>query len=509
MFEPGLDALSHLATPAIFGALVLGVALGLITGALPAGANLPVLIVLMGFAFHLDPFIGVAIVIGHLAVAGTTDPIPCILMGIPGSASAQATVLDGYPLARKGRAGYALSVAYTASLMGGLIGATGLLLSIPVARQVLRVFGSPEFFLLGLMGIAVVGIVSSGALLRGLLAGCLGLTLALVGTDPVRGVTRATLGWEFLWDGIDLVPAIVGLFAVPEILNLVVSGTPIARDQLDRVLQGVNVGRKEGMLEAWHHKWLVMRSSLVGLFIGMLPGVGGAAAHWMAYAQARQTERGATKTFGTGDIRGVIAPESANNSIDGGILIPTLTFGIPGSGGMAVFLGFLILLGFQPGPIMLENNMNMVLFIVLCLALSNVMATLVALGFTPQLARVASVRPDVLAPMILALLAISTYQSTRDLRSFAMVGFFALLGWFMKRYGWPRPPILIALVLSRGLEKYLSLAMNTFGWGILLRPQSLALIALGLAAVVFLLRVQRDTQQAAVAAEVTAEGAAT
>jgi TctA family transporter len=273
---------------------------------------------------------------------------------------------------------------------------------------------------------------------------------------------------------------------------------------MDRMLQGVNVGRKEGIVEAWNHKWLVVRSSLVGLFIGMLPGVGGAAAHWMAYAQARQTEKGATSTFGTGDIRGVIAPESANNSIDGGILIPTLTFGIPGSGGMAIFLGFLILLGYQPGPIMLENNMNMVLFIVLCLALANVMATVVALGFTPQLARVASVRPDILGPMILALLAISTFQSTRDLRSFAMVGFFALLGWFMKRYGWPRPPILISLVLARGLEKYLSLAMNTFGWGILLRPQALILIGLGVAAVFFLLRVQKDTQAAAAAAEAAA-----
>jgi TctA family transporter len=146
----------------------------------------------------------------------------------------------------------------------------------------------------------------------------------------------------------------------------------------------------------------------------------------------------------------------------------------------------------------------MVLFIVLCLALANVMATVVALGFTPQLARVASVRPDILGPMILALLAISTFQSTRDLRSFAMVGFFALLGWFMKRYGWPRPPILISLVLARGLEKYLSLAMNTFGWGILLRPQALILIGLGVAAVFFLLRVQKDTQAAAAAAEAAA-----
>ncbi|HEY0583373.1 MAG TPA: tripartite tricarboxylate transporter permease, partial [Chloroflexota bacterium] len=293
----------------------------------------------------------------------------------------------------------------------------------------------------------------------------------------------------------------VGLFALPEIINLVVAGTPVAKERLDEMLSGVNSGRAAGIRAAIDHKWLVIRSSLVGLFIGMLPGVGGAAAHWMAYGQARQTVPGGTKTFGTGDIRGVIAPESANNSIDGGVLIPTLTFGIPGSGGMAVFLGFLVLMGFQPGPIMLQNNLDVMLFIVLCLALANVMATLVALGFTPMLAKIALVRPDVLAPLILGLLIVSTYQATNATESFLLVGFFAVLGWFMKRYGWPRPPILIALVLAKPLEKYLSLSVNTFGWSLLWRPQTVILIGLGLLAIYYLLKVQRDANRAARVAE--------
>jgi TctA family transporter len=493
MFEAGLDAALRFGQPMVIAGLLFGVACGLISGALPAGANLPVLVVMMGFAFQLDPFVAVAVVIGNLAVGGTTDPIPCILMGIPGSSVAQATVLDGYPMARRGEAGRALAAAYMASLIGGVIGAIALLFSLPVAREVLKLFGSSEFFMLSLLGIAVVGIVSSGALTRGLLAGALGLALAMVGTDPIRGVPRATLGIEHLYNGINLIPVVVGLFAIPELLNLVIGGTPIAQADLDQALRNVNIGRKQGIMDVLNHKWLVVRSSLVGVFIAMLPGVGGSAAHWLAYAQARQTEKDGIKTFGTGDIRGVIAPESANNSIDGGHLIPTITFGIPSSGGMALLLAFLILLGFQPGPSMLTKDLNIVLFMVWCLVVSNVIATLVALWFTPTLAKIAMVPPNVLVPIILPLLVLSTVMGTNELENLWVVAFFGALGWFMKRYGWPRPPILIAIALSRSLEKYLSLSLNTYGAEMFLRPQVIAIVILAGLAVWYTLRLQRNT----------------
>jgi putative tricarboxylic transport membrane protein len=493
MLEAGLDAALHFGQPLVLLGLIFGVACGLISGALPAGANLPVLVVMMGFAFQLDPFVAVAVVIGNLAVNGTTDPIPCILMGIPGSSVAQATVLDGYPMARRGEAGRALAAAYMASLIGGVIGAAALLLSLPIAREVLKLFGSSEFFMLSLLGIAVVGIVSSGAFTKGLLAGALGLTLAMVGSDPVRGVPRATLGIEHLFNGINIIPVVVGLFAIPELLNLVIGGTPIAQSDLDRALANVNTGRRQGIMDVLQHKWLVTRSSLVGVFIAMLPGVGGSAAHWMAYAQARQTEKDGVKTFGTGDVRGVIAPESANNSIDGGHLIPTITFGIPSSGGMALLLAFLILLGFQPGPTMLTRDLNLVVFMVWCLVAANVIATIVALWFTPTLASIAMVPPNVLVPIILPLLVLSTVMGTGELENLWVVAFFGALGWFMKRYGWPRPPILIAIALARSLEKYLSLSMNTYGFDMFLRPQVLAILAFAALAVWYTLRLQRNT----------------
>lgn len=494
MLEAAASALQHLFTPLPFLALVVGTIFGLISGAMPGG-SLPFLVVLMGFAFHLDPYVAIPLAIGHMAVTATTDAIPCILMGIPGSASAQATILDGYPMAKQGRAGEALAAAYFASLLGGIIGAIALAASLPVARALLRLFGSPEFFLMGLIGIAMVGVISSGALVKGLLTGALGLAIAMVGFDPISGVPRATFGIQYLWDGLPLIPVVVGLFAFPEFLDMVISDSPIARERLDLLKDNVGRGRAAGIKAVLHHKFLVLRSSLIGVFIGILPGVSGNTAHWLAYAQAMQTEKGARETFGRGDIRGVIAPESANNSVDGGDLIPTVTFAIPGSGGNAVFLGFLILLGFQPGPRMLSEHLDVLLLMVWSLALANIIATAVALYFTPLMAEISVVRPNVLVPIVVAMLTISAFQATRSMGDLVVVAAFSVLGWFMKRFGWPRPPIIIALVLARPLEKYLWLSVNTYGWAMLARPQFVVMLALAVLAVLYSLWAQARARE--------------
>jgi TctA family transporter len=504
LIDAYIDAAGKLFTLWPLLALAGGVAIGLINGALPAGGSIPLLIILMGFAYGMDPYVAIPLVIGAMAVNGTTDPIPCILLGIPGSASAQATILDGHPLARQGRAGYALSAAYASSLIGGLIGAAALALFVPVARSFLSLFGSVEFFVLSLIGIAIVGVVSTGAFIKGLLGAVFGLAIALIGVDPITGTERLVLV-EYLWDGIPLVPAIIGLFAIPEILDLVISDKPIARQALDleRVQADIRSQRGEGIRDTFRHKFLVLRASLIGLFVGMMPGVGGSVAHWLAYAQARQTEKGASRTFGTGDIRGVIAPESANNSIDAGVLMPTLAFGIPGSGSMSIFLGFLILLGLQPGPMMLNQHLDLTLLMAWALAVANVIATLIALYFTPQLARIAALNPNVLAPIVLAMLFISGFQSNRSMGDLFLICVLFGVGWFMKRYGWPRVPIILGLVLAEPLEKYMWLSLNTYGPAMLARPQVWCLVGLSLLSVLLSLRAQRATRSA----EITARGA--
>jgi hypothetical protein len=295
------------------------------------------------------------------------------------------------------------------------------------------------------------------------------------------------------------------LFAIPEILDLVVSDRPIARKALDleKVQADIRSQRVEGIRETFRHKFLVLRASLIGLFVGMMPGVGGSVAHWLAYAQARQTEKGAFKTFGTGDIRGVIAPESANNSIDAGVLMPTVAFGIPGSGQMSIFLGFLILLGLQPGPAMLNQHLHLTLLMAWSLAVANVIATVVALYYTPQLARIAAMNPNVLAPIVLAMLFLSGFQSNRSMGDLVLMCLLFAVGWFMKRYGWPRVPIILGLVLAEPLEKYMWLSLNTYGVTMLARPQVWIIFALALSSLLLSLRAQRATRSIDIASSVT------
>jgi TctA family transporter len=269
----------------------------------------------------------------------------------------------------------------------------------------------------------------------------------------------------------------------------------VAKERLDLMLGKVNSGRRAGIMDALRHKWLIIRASFIGLLIGMLPGVGGSAAHWLAYAQALETEKGARQTFGKGDIRGVIAPEAANNSIDAGVLIPTLCFGIPGSGSMAVLMAFLILMGFVPGQRMLNEHLPLTMFVVFVLAISNVMGAAVALFFTPILARIGLMRPNILAPLILALLSISVYQATSSLMNLWVVLGFSVLGTFMKRCGWPRPPLVIALVLAESVEKYLSISLNAYGAGMFARPQFLFIFALTVVAGVYMFKMPRKTRR--------------
>lgn len=477
-------------------ALVLMIPIAIASGLMPGG-GLPFLVVVLAFATELDAFIALPVVIGYMAANDLTEPIPSILLGIPGARSSQATILDGYPLARQGYAGYALGASYTSSLIGGLIGGVALLAVLPFARQLLTLFGEAEFFLLALLGVASVGIVSAGALVKGLLVACLGLFIGMIGFVNIAQETRATFGLDYLYDGVNIVPVVVGLFAIPEIADLVISNTPVAKERLSDMLKEGNRDVSRGMREALRHKWLITRSSLIGVFIGAMPGLGPTPAHWLAYAQARQTEKGAAQTFGTGDIRGVIAPESSNNSTDGGVLMPTLIFAIPGSAPMAIVLGFLFIVGIQPGAAMVDpdQNLNLTLSLVYVIVLANILVVPVVLRFSPLLTKVAAIPPLVLAPVVIAIVTLSAFQANLDISDLTTMAVFAALGMFMKAYAWPRPPILIAIVLAGPLETYMSIAIQTQGISMVWQPGFLGILAVVAAAVYFSLRVQRAAQR--------------
>jgi len=461
--EAALEALSTLADPGRMGMMLAGVGIGLLVGILPGLGGTVGMSLLLPFIYGMDPNTALALLIGMAAVVHTADTFPSVLLGIPGSSGSQATIMDGYPMARRGEASRALAAAFLASMVGGLIGAVVAFGVLPVARPIVMALGSPELFMLAVLGLSMVGVLSGTRPIRGILSAALGLLLGAIGAAPAVAHYRFTFDRLYLYDGIPLAVVALGLFALPEILDLLAARGSIAEGPR------LGAGWLQGFKDVVRHRWLVLRCSAIGVAVGFIPGLGGAVVDWISYGQAVQTAR-EKERFGTGDIRGVIAPESSNNAKEGGTLIPTLLFGIPGSGTTAVLLGGFLLLGLQPGPRMLTENLDATLVILWSLALANVAGAAACLIPSRLIARISFIPASRLAPFLMAVLVLGAYQSTRswgDLWAFLGLG---LLGWAMKHLGWPRPPLLIGFVLALSAERYLWISWSRYGWEWLGRP---------------------------------------
>lgn len=465
MLEAAGIAFDNLLVPARLMYLFIGVSMGLALGAIPGLGGLVGLAILLPFTFDMDSFEAFAIMIGLISVTSTSDTIPSVLFGVPGTAASQATILDGHPMAKKGEAGRAFGAAYMASLIGGLFGALVLAVSIPVLRPIVLAFGSPEFFMLGLLGISMVAVLSGNAPVKGLIAGSLGLCVGMIGMDPQTGVLRWVFGQLYLWDGVPLVPVALGIFAIPEIVDLTIRGTRIADVPEEKM-----IGVVEGIKDTFRHWFLVLRCGVVGVIVGAIPGLGASVVDWFAYGHAIQTEKGANETFGTGDVRGVLAPESANNAKEGGALIPTIAFGVPGSASMALLLGAMTIQGLTPGSAMLTKDLAVTYTMIWSLAVANIFGTGICMMLTNQLAKIAMVRINLLTPLVVVIVFLASFQATRHYGDLWSLIFFSLLGWFMKRFSWPRPPLILGLVLSGIIENYLFISISRYGAEWMMRP---------------------------------------
>ena len=500
ILEAVIGGLEAMADPIVIVAILGGALVGLASGALPA-TGLPGIIVLISLAVYMDPKVAIALAMGMAAPVQSSDTLPSVLLGVPGSVSSQATIIDGYPMARQGRAGEALGAAYLASLIGGVVAAVLIALVMPMARYVVNVFASPEFFVMGVMGIVVVAVVSGGAMLKGLLAATVGMAVASVGTDPGLGLPRFVPdSVPYLLDGFNLIIVVIGIFALPEIMGLIIENRSIATDvSPDDTIRDINEGRWKGMRAVMQNKFLVFRSVVLGVIVGVMPGIGGSVVDWLTYAQARATEKGAAETFGTGDIRGVIAPESANNATSAAQLIPTLALGIPGGAYQAVYLGFFLLLGYQPGPRFLNDSMDIVFLIVFSLLLANVFGTVLLIFLSKYFAKIAFVSPHILAPIILAILLVAAFTSRNSFWDLGFLMVVSLFGWHMKRYGWPRPPLIIGFVLGPILERYLGRVLGAYDslFAAIARPPSLIIIAVALAIAFYSAKLARESKASA------------
>jgi TctA family transporter len=446
-----------------FGYLLLGVFIGMWIGAVPGLGGVVGLVLLLPFTFSMDPVPAFALLMGLYAVTSTSDTISAILLGIPGSVASQATILDGYPLAKKGHAGRAFGAAYTVSAFGGVFGALLMAASLPFILPVIFAFGIPEFLMLGLLGLTMVGALSGGAVSKGLIVGLLGLLLTTIGYAEATGVPRFNLHTEYLLDGLPIIPIALGLFGIPELLEMAVKNTSISRVEMADERRG---GMLRGIRDVLKHRWLTLRSALVGTYVGVLPGLGGSIVDWIAYGHAVQSAKDKSK-FGKGDIRGVIAPEAANNASRAGALIPTVAFGIPGSLGAAILLSALVIKGLQPGPDMLTVNLGLTFSMIWDIAIANILAAGMLMLLSRQIAKIAFLPAHSVVPGVMVVLLMGAWVATSSMGDWWTCLAMAALGYVMKQGGWPRSPLILALVLGTLIENNFQLTTQLhdgFSW---------------------------------------------
>ena len=475
------------------GYLFVGILAGIFIGVIPGLGGGIGIILLLPFTFGLDAISAFALLLGMYAVTCTSDTVTSIMLGVPGTAASQATILDGYPLAQQGQAQRAFGAAFTVSAMGGVFGAIIMLISLPLLRPFVTSFMNPEIFLLAVLGLSMVGSLAGKSPSKGVAVAALGVLLAMVGYSESGAVPRYYLGMDYLLDGMPLLPIVLGLFAIPELMDLATRNKSIAKTAVGEssnyrlLLQGAR-----DAVENW---WLALRCAVIGTYIGLLPGLGGSIVDWAAYGHAVQTTKKNPK-FGEGDIRGVIAPEAANNAMRGGGLIPTITFGVPGTTGYAILLSALLVQGLQPGPLMLTTQLPLTMSLIWMLVIANVAAALLMLVWSNQVAKVAFVPGALLVPGVMIFVFMGAWTATASWGDWVLLLAATVLGFMMKRGGWPRPPLILGLVLGKLMENAFLISVRAYEPSELVsRPTVLVLVVMIIATVYFSYRKTRKNSE--------------
>ncbi|MFC2169841.1 tripartite tricarboxylate transporter permease [Acidobacteriota bacterium] len=459
---------------------IIGTLLAMCFALMPGLTGTTLMALAIPLTLSWDPLPVILIFGAFLGGATFTGSVTAILFNIPGLASNAATLLDGYPFAQQGKAKTAISCSATASALGSTFGVIVLILLLPVMRDVILLFGPPEFLMLTIWGLTTIVVLSRSSVVKGLIMAGFGLLLSFVGFDPRTAELRYTFEMFYLNDGIDLIAVFIGLFALSEIIDLIASGqhTISGRSSVSELSGNV----WDGIRSVFVHFGLFLRSSIIGTIIGIIPGIGATVSSFVAYGHAVQSARKDSKNFGKGDIRGIIAPEAANDAKDGGALVSTLAFGIPGGTGTALLLTVLAIHGLTPGREMLTTQLPLVFVLIWSLFFSNWLTSLFGLAFIRPLTRITSIRIHLIIPLILMTATVGAYIHRGRIEDVFVAYLFALFGYAMKKFGWPRIPLVIALVLGPLFENsfHLSLKLHQLGRiNFFLRP--IVLIILGLA----------------------------
>lgn len=481
--------LQLLTTPKLLGLMLLAVPLGIFFGCVPGLGGKLGIVLLIPFVYGMDPLPGAVFLLAMHAIVHTGGIVPSLLFGVPTNGPEAPLLADGYPMVRKGQAGRALGASLSAAGIGGMIGVICLALILPVVEPFVLSFSPIEFFWLAIIGITLISALAGKMLVQGLIVGCFGWLVGMIGLDPQTGVQRYTFDQLFLWDGFDVISGVLALYALPEMMQLARKGGsddpgaqhsgPAAKYTFAEVLDGVK--------ENFRHWGLTLVTSVMGTFIGMIPGLGGEAAGWMCYAfsvsRAKDPER-----FGQGAVEGVIAPSTGMNAKEGGGLLPTLFFGVPAGSGMAIMLGALIMLGIKPGPLMIVHDLPLVWSLIWAIAISNLLCTTLLLFVGKHMGAIAHIRASVLVPVVLVFALLGTYLAKNHWESLLVFAGMGAIGYVMRRNNWPRPCFIIGLVLGPTAELSFHKAFALHGAGFLVQPTSLVMMAIVAATLFFNLR---------------------
>lgn len=454
---------------------IVGVLIGLLTGIIPAIGVGTAMCIVLPLTYGMSPETALSLLIAIHAVGGTSGSIPSILINIPGTPLNAAALLDGYPMGQKGQAGRAISAALTASGLGGLFGGLVFFALIPVACNIVMAFGSPEAFLTALIGLAFLATLSRGSTIKGLVSGLVGILLSFVGLKGMTTLPRFTFGIFELYDGIPMLPMLIGLFALPEVIEFALRKRSVVT--IDKaIMAGAGEWKQvlEGMKDVFRHFRAFLTGSIIGTVVGIIPGIGGQTASFVAYAQAKQLSKH-PEMFGKGSVEGVIAPEAADNSKEGGSLLPTLAFGIPGSGLMAILMAGFLAHGIIPGPGLLMEHLDLTFTMLATLIFANIFGAILMIPIIGPISKICLVPGSIMAPLVLVIAALGGYAVDSTYFSMLMTFISGGLGWAMVKFGYDRICLLLGFILGIMVEQYFYVSISTSGFSFLLYPIPLIL----------------------------------
>ena len=483
-----LSSYAAVFSPSVLFIICVGITTGIIIGSLPGLTATMGVALLVPLTFGRPPLESLSMLIGIYCGAMYGGSISAILIRTPGTPAAAATVLEGYPMARRGEAGRAMSMALFASFFGGVCGALIMTFASPIVSGFALEFGPVEYFALAIFGLSVIVSISGNSLIKGMMSAFFGLLIASIGFDPISGFPRFTFGMMEMMEGPPFIPTLIGLFAVSEVFNEVQKTGQIQqlKATVDRFLPSW-----EDIRHCFKHLW---RSSLIGTFIGAIPGAGGDIAAFVSYGQAKRTSKH-PEHFGKGQIEGLAASESANNACSGGAMIPLLSLGVPGDAVTAVLLGAFIIQGLQPGPMLYKEHIDIVYQIFASMMLAQFVMLFIGMAGIRLFSKVILVDRAILTPSIFVLSMVGAFAMRSNIFDVYTTLAFGILGYVMMRYDYPLSPILLALILGPMAEANLRRAMViSSGDPSILFSRPIAVVLMALAVVSLLLSIRGQKQ---------------